>query len=154
MDAMTILIRCRRSNADLAELEEKARQRRDAVTTITAALDREGGRGPATDRIASAAAAVADIETQAERRRERQAVELVAVVQLSDMLPGIQGRIIYLYYGKALTVRAVAKRVKYTEGYVRRLRRIAEDTLRMLPEAQVESLVPQWYIRGTEEVRR
>jgi len=146
MDAMTILKRCRASSAELEELDARIRQRRDAVTMISVSLDRDGGRGPSTDRLADAAAAVADLEKKAERRRERQAVELVAVTALADRLPGVQGRIIFLYYGKAMTVRAAAKRVKYTEGYVRKLRREAEDQLRSVPETEVDELVPPWYL--------
>ena len=92
------------------------------------------------------AAAVADLEARAQQRRERQAVELVAVNALAERLEGVQGRIVYLYYGKALTVRAVAKRVKYTEGYVRRLRREAEDQLRQVPAEEVDELLPPWYM--------
>lgn len=145
---MTILRRCRESGTDLSELEERIRQRRDAVTTISVSLDRDGGAGGSgtpSDRIAAAAAAVADLEKQAERRRERQAVEIMAVNVLADRLPGVQGRIIYLYYAKALTVRAVAKRVKYTEGYVRKLRREAENQLREVPGEEVDELLPPWY---------
>ena len=76
-----------------------------------------------------------------------QAVELMATSALSDRLsPSVLGQIIFLYYGKALTVRAVAKRVKYTEGYVRRLRRDAEDQLKALPAEDVDELLPPWYL--------
>lgn len=146
MDAMTILNRCRKSGAELEEMEAQIRQRRDAVTTISASLGREGGRGPATDRMASVAAAIADMETKISARRERQAVELMATSALSELLsPNVLGQIIYLYYGKAMTVRAVAKRIRYTEGYVRKLRRDAEDVLRALPETVVDELLPPWY---------
>ena len=148
MDAMTILKRCRASGAELVELDARIRQRRDAATMISAVISGEPGHAPgglASDKIAAAAAAVADLEARAQQRRERQAVELAAVSALAERLEGVQGRIVYLYYGKALTVRAVAKRVKYTEGYVRRLRREAEDRLRQVPAEEVDELLPPWY---------
>lgn len=146
MDAMTVLRRCRASGADLEALDVRIRQRRDAVTTITVSLDRAGGRGPASDRMASAAAEIADMERQQRDRRERQAVELVAVSLLAERLPPVQGQVVYLYYGKAMTLRAVAKRVRYTEGYVRKLRREAEEELRRVPHEEVDELLPAWYV--------
>ena len=145
MDAMTILRRCRDSGAELSELDARIRQRRDAVTALSVSMDRDGGRGPYTDRLAAAAAAVADLENQAQRRMERQAVELLAVNALAERLPGVQGRIIYLYYGKAMTVRATAKQLKYSEGYTRRMRREAEEQLRQVPPEEIADLLPPWY---------
>ena len=151
MDAMTVLRRCRASGADLEALDVWIRQRRDAVTTITVNLDRAGGRGPASDRMASAAAEIADMERQQRDRRERQAVELVAVSLLAERLPPVQGQVLYLYYGKGLTLRAVAKRVRYTEGYVRKLRREAEEALRQVPPGEVDELLPAWYVKWSAQ---
>lgn len=151
MNAMTILNRCRAAERDMAEIEERIRQRRDAMTMLSAAPGREGGQGPARDRMAETAAAIADMERQLEDRRARHAVELVAVSALSETLDGAEGRVVYLYYGKGLTARAVARRLKYTEGYIRQLRKRAEDRLREIEGERLMEYAPAWYLNGTDK---
>lgn len=151
MDAMTICQRCRRAPQEIAEIEDRIQQRRDALTTLSAAMGREGSQGPARDRMAETAAAIADMEKTLTGRKNRQAVELVAVSALSEALEPPMSRVIYLYYGKCLTARAVAKRMKYTEGYIRQLRRQATDRLRAISGDQLLDYVPAWYLEEMEE---
>lgn len=145
MDAMTILKRCREAPKDLETLEIRIRQRRDALTQVSAAADQGGGRGTPGDRMAAVVAAIADIEQQATERRQRLSVEVAAACVLLDMLDERYSRVLHLYYVKGLTVRLAAKKMKYSEGYLRRLKREAEDAARAIPEDEVRQSAPEWY---------
>ena len=146
MDAMTIFRRCREAKADIEALEMRIRQRRDALTQVTQAIGNEGGgHGSPSDRMGTVVAAIADLSTQVEQRQQRQSVEIAAACVLMDQLDEKYSRVLHLYYVKGLTVRAVAKKLKYSEGYTRKLKRDAEDAAREIgPDAVRESL-PEWY---------
>lgn len=148
MDAMTIFRRCREAGADIEALEMKIRQRRDALTQVTQTLDTTGGgKGPAGDRMAGVVAAIADLDARIRDRRERQAVEIAAACVLMDTLEEKYARVLHLYYVKGLTVRAAARRMKYSEGYVRKLKREAEDAAGALDPETVRASLPDWYTR-------
>ena len=54
----------------------------------------------------------------------------------------------YLYYGKGMNARAIARRMQYSEGYVRQLKRRAEDQLREISGARLYDYLPAWYLEG------
>lgn len=146
MDAMTIFRRCREAGADIEALEARIRQRREALTQVTQALDSTGGgRSPAGDRMGTVVAAIADISARIEDRKQRQSVEIAAACVLMDMLEEKYSNVLHLYYVKGLTVRAVAKRLRYSEGYTRKLKRDAEDAARAISPEMVRECVPDWY---------
>lgn len=145
MDAMTIFRRCREAKTDIEALEMRIRQRRDALTQVTQAMGDGGGRGSPSDRMGTVVAAIADMSAQIEQRQQRQSVEIAAACVLLDMLEEKYSRVLHLYYVKGLTVRAVAKRLKYSEGYMRKLKRDAEDAAMEIDQDTVRGCVPEWY---------
>ena len=146
MDAMTIFRRCRDARGDIEALEERIRQRRDALTQVTQAMDATGGgHGSPSDRMGTVVAAIADLSAQADARRQRQSVEIAAACVLCDMLDEKYSRVLHLYYVNGMTVRAVAKKLKYSEGYIRKLKRDAEDAVRGIDPDTVRGCVPEWY---------
>lgn len=149
MDALTIMTRCRNAAADMEELEGRIRQRRDALESAGGAPGVSASRqGMVRDRMAEAVSAITELEKRLAARRERYAVEIVAASAISESLDQPGGRVAYLYYGKGLNARAIARRMQYSEGYVRQLKRRAEDQLRGISGAQLYDYLPAWYLEG------
>lgn len=154
MDAMTILRRCRAADGEIKRLEIRIRQRYDVLTAIGAPqADPNGGShgGGDRDRMGSVMAGIDLLERELQKRQERLNAERVAALSLLDMLSDLESRVLYLYYLSGMDTPAIARKEKYTTGYVRKVKRSGEQLAGMLMEERVESALPAWYLKEEEE---
>lgn len=150
MNAMTILRRYRAAKDDIRKLQQRIDQRRDVLTSLgSLQADPNGGSKGTTDpdRNGRILAEIDELERQIEARREAEKVEANAVPALLDMVPELEGRVLFLYYVKRIDTGAIARKEKYTAGYVRKTKRNAEQLLEMLSPDRVATTLPAWYLR-------
>lgn len=150
MNALTIFTRCREAEDDVRRLKMRIQQRRDALTSITAPPpDPNGGsHGTGTgDRIGTLAIDITDLEAQLQHRNERRRAEVAAACVLLDCLPEYQSRVMSYYYLQGLRVPQIATRMRYSAGYIRKLKAMADDSAADIDESVVDGALPAWYIR-------
>ena len=153
MDAMTILRRCRGSEEEIRRLEGMIWRRRDAMTSLQSVrTDPDGGSRPTgdTDKIGRMLADVDALERRLEERRNAQAVETASSCAMLDMIPDLESRVLYDYYVRRMTTAEVARKQKYQEGYVRKVKKRGEDAARLLTPERVRSTLPRWYLEREE----
>lgn len=80
--------------------------------------------------------------------------ETKAARKLLDHLPSEQSNVLHLYYIRGLTLNAIALRKRISYSYVRRMKKSAEKTLEAFDGAELEALLPKWYVLGKEPGRR
>lgn len=149
MDAITILKRCRAAQEDMEQLRRRIEQRRGILDGMSA---QQAGPGEgARQRVAES---VSQLEGALTARRESYEAEKVAVCALIDTVPSMEGQVLYDYYVRRWVTSEIARKENYTEGYVRKAKRNGERLLDMLTEAQVDRLLPPWYLKekGGEEL--
>lgn len=137
MKAIEILSRCRDAPAEIRRTEQRIWQRKNFAASSPAL----GGR--VADEISA-------LEQQLRAQRERSAIEKAAACALLDRLNAKESAVLYGYYIDGLTVAGLARKLHYSEGYVRRLRRQAEGRMARIPEEEAEAQLPAWYRKETE----
>ena len=150
MNAMTILKRCRTAKSDIGRLLQRIEQRREVLDSLSAPqADPNGGsRGTGDkDRIGKIEAEIDALERQKKAREEAYEAEKVAVCTLMDMVPELEGKVLHDYYVKRWDTPEIARKEKYTAGYVRKTKRNAEQLLEMLEPGRVQATLPAWYLR-------
>ena len=150
MNAMTIMKRCRAAKSDVERLKQRIEQRRDVLDSLSAPqADLNGGsRGSGDkDKIGRILAEIDELEREKDARQEEGEVERVAACALMDMVPDLEGKILFGYYVKRLDTTAIARKEKYTMGYVRKVKRAAEQLLEMIGPERVDSTLPAWYLK-------
>lgn len=150
MNAMTILKRCRAAKNDIGRLLQRIEQRRDVLDSLSAPqADPNGGsRGTGDkDKIGKILADIDELEREVEARKEAEKAEKTAALTLLDMVPDLEGRVLYDYYVKRWDTPEIARKEKYTAGYVRKTKRNAEQLLEMLDPDRVRGTLPAWYLR-------
>ena len=150
MEAMEILRRCREASGEIARLRVRIQQRRDAMTSIGAAPpdDKGGSRARGDpDRIGRLVAEVDALEKAIEGREQEYAVETAAACVLLDTLPELDSRVLHAYYVKRESVTVIARRLKYQDGYLRKVKSRGEKALTALPGETVTAALPAWYIK-------
>lgn len=148
MNAMDILKRCRAAKSDIERLQQRIEQRRDVLNSLSAPqADPNGGsRGSGDkDKIGRILAEIDELEREKDARQEEGEVERVAACALMDMVPDLEGKILFGYYVKRLDTTAIARKEKYQTSYVRRVKRDAEKLIEMLSEENVNRTLPAWY---------
>lgn len=157
MTAITVCRRARCAREEIGRLEQQMAQRWDALTGIAAPqADPNGGsRGSSDpDKNGRIMADIDQLERRIQRRKERLEAEIVAVLALLDMLPDLESKVLHAYYLKRMSTTDIARKESYTTGYVRRVKRQAEQALGMLSAERVESTLPEWYLAEESEERR
>lgn len=150
MDAMTIFQRCRSAAGDIRRLNQRIQQRREALTGASAPqLDPNGGSRTrtATDKTGKLLADIDALERQVEARKQARSVELAAACALLDALPELESQVLYGYYIGLESAAGMARRMKYQDSYIRKVRRSGEKKLCELSGAQVAAMLPAWYIK-------
>ena len=150
MKAITILKRCRAAGNDTRRLEQRIEQRREVLTNISAPqADPIGGsRGTGDpDKTGRILAEIDALERELEARKEAENAEKVAACTLLDMVPELEGKVLYDYYVRRWDTPKIASKEKYTAGYVRKTKRNAEQLLEMISPERVGSTLPAWYLR-------
>lgn len=148
MDAITILARCRDAQRDVERLQKRIRRWRSAMTDISAPpMDPDGGShaGGETDRLPRQMADIDTLEEQLRRREAARTVETSTACALLDRLNETESDVLYGYYVRREALSAVAVRLKYSDAYVRRVKRSGDAALASIPEAEVNALLPDWY---------
>ena len=148
MNAMTIMKRCRAAKSDVDRLQQRIDQRRDVLTSLSAPqADPNGGsRGSGDkDKISRILAEIDELERERDGRKEKAEAEKVAACALMDMVPDLEGKILFGYYVKRLDTTAIARKEKYQTSYVRRVKRDAEKLIEMLSDENVNRTLPAWY---------
>ena len=150
MNAMTILKRCRAAKSDIGRLQQRIDQWNDVLTSLSAPqADPNGGsRGTGDrDKTGKILAEIDALEREIEARRETYEAERVSACALMDMVPDLEGKVLYDYYVKRMDTPEIARKEKYTAGYVRKMKRNAEQLLTMLDPDRVTATLPGWYLR-------
>ena len=158
MKAIIILNRCRAAEKDLATIQEKIERRRERLDDTSAPqVDPNGGsRGSGDkDKTGRLMGEIDALERQKQAREDAKNAEEVAAIALVDRLPDLEGKVIYKYYVKRMDTTAIAKdpkdpRNRYTAGYIRKVKRNAEQLLDMIDPEQVAALLPPWYVQREE----
>jgi len=150
MDAMTILRRCRAAKSDVERLQQRIDQRHDVLTSLSAPqADPNGGsRGSGDrDKIGRIMAEIDALERERDARKEAGEAERVAACTLMDMVPDLEGKILFDYYVKRWDTPKIARQEKYTAGYVRKMKRSAEQLMEMISPENVNRTLPAWYLK-------
>ena len=150
MRAITILKRCRAARSDMERLQQRIDQWRDVLTSLSAPqADPSGGsRGTGDrDKTGRIYAEIDALEREMTARREAAEAEKVAVRALMDMIPDLEGKVLFDYYAKGWDTPRIARQEKYTAGYVRKTKRNGEMLLDMLDPERVDGTLPPWYLR-------
>ena len=153
MNAMTIMRRCRSAADDLARIRMRIEQRRELLDSIGAppADPNGGGRGTGDkDKTGRILGDIDLLEREEQARKEAWNAEKAAAVTLLEMIPDLEGRILYDYYVKRMDTPEIARKEKYTAGYVRKTKRSGEQLLEMLDPDRVRSTLPAWYLKEKE----
>lgn len=157
MNAMTILKRCRASKGDIDRLQLRIDQRREVLESPSAPqADPNGGsRGSGDkDKTGRIYAEIDALERERDARKEAAEAERAAACALVDMVQELEGKILFAYYVRRWDTAEIARKEKYTPGYVRKTKRNAEQLLEMLSPERVNSTLPAWYLRekgGTDK---
>lgn len=156
MKAMTILRRCRAAQTDEERLQERIWQRRDVLESVSAPQgDPNGGSRAQGDRdkIGAILGDIDQLERELQERKEAELAEKAAAVVLLDMVPDLERKVLYDYYVRRWDTGEIARKEKYTAGYVRKTKRNGEQLLDMLGPERVAAALPAWYIKekGEEE---
>lgn len=154
MKALTILRRLREAKTDISRLQLRIDQRMEVLDSIGApSPDPNGGsRGSADpDKIGRVMADVDLLEREMEGRKNAEKAEAASALILLDMLPDAENRVLYDYYVKRWDTPAIARKEKYTAGYVRKVKRSGEQLLEMVTAEQVAATLPAWYLREKED---
>ena len=150
MKAITIMKRCRAARNDIERLQQRIDQWHDVLTSLSAPqADPNGGsRGSGDkDKTGRIYAEIDALEREKTARQEAAEAERVATRALMDMVPDLEGKILFDYYAKGWDTPRIAREEKYTAGYVRKTKRAAEQLLDMLDPVRVDSTLPAWYLR-------
>ena len=150
MNAMTIMRRCRAAKSDIERIQQRIDQRRDLLDGMSAPLgDPNGGSRPTgdLDKIGRILADIDELEREMEARKEAGDAEKAAALALTEMVPDTEGKVLYDYYVKRWDTPEIARKEKYTAGYVRKTKRNGEQLLEMLGPERVRSVLPAWYIK-------
>lgn len=150
MTAVDILERCRAADNDIRGIEADIERYRDAATNISPKLDATGSQGGSVekDRIGVLLAEVDRLTKAAQLRIAQKGAEIDASCKLIDRLPPTVRTVMHHYYVKGESLNEVAKRLRYSYGYVRKMK---ADGVRMaleIDEGEVDAALPAWYGRG------
>ena len=154
MKAMEILRRCRSAKAELAQLQQRIDQRHDVLTSLSApqASPDRGSRGTGDlDKTGRIYSDIDLLEREKAARGEEYEAEKISALALADMIPDLEGKVIFDYYVRVWDTTEIARKEKYTAGYVRKTKRQAEQLLEMLSAERVESTLPAWYLKRAAE---
>lgn len=156
MKALYILKRCLEGKKDLARIDAMIQQRRELLDDISApqADPNGGGRGSTDpDKAGRILADIDQLERKRKAREEELEAEQVSGLSLLDMIPETENSILYQYYLRGVNTGAIARKKKYTTGYVRKKKRDGEMLLDMLSPERVAGTLPLWYLkeRGEEK---
>lgn len=150
MEAITIFKRCRAAAGDIRRLTQRIQQRRDAMTSISAPqADPNGGshsRG-APDKIGKMLADIDALERSLETRKQARTVEIAAACVLLDRLPDLESNVLHGFYIRQESTANIARRLRYQDSYIRKVKINGEKALGELTADQVAAALPPWYLR-------
>lgn len=154
MDALTILKRCRAADEDIRRLEQRIQQRRDAMTSINApqADPDSGSRGPRDpDKIGKILGDIDILERRLTARKQARNVELAAACVLLDGLQAMESSVLHAYYVRQEDTAVIARRMKYRDSYIRKIKARGERHLSAMAPEQVAATLPPWYLKEQGE---
>lgn len=151
MSVLDVLKRLRGREAQVGELKEKIRMRRDAATSVTAKYGAApSGGGRSGDSMSDYAAQIDELSREIADITCLWQAEMAYCVSLCDAYNGVERMLIYNYYGKGWTLRAVASAGGYSEGYCRKAKGRLDASL---SDAEVDwRRLPDWYDRKRREL--
>jgi len=155
MKAIDILEACRAAPAEIRAIEQRRQEYLETAEAMGRAPDPTGVSGGGSgDKTGSFATLAADQARLKKVRQARMQAETKAARKLLDHLPSEQSNVLHLYYIRGLTLNAIALRKRISYSYVRRMKKSAEKTLEAFDGAELEALLPKWYVLGKEPGRR
>lgn len=146
MSVLELLKRLRQREKQVSELKEKIALRRDAATNITAKYG-EGapGGGFGGDKMPTYAAQIDELSRKIGEVTQLWQAEMSYCVALCDRYEGVERTLLYNFYAKGWTMRAIAASGGYSEGYCRKIKAKLDESLKDAPVDK--SRLPDWYIR-------
>ena len=154
MKALDILKRCRAARTDISRLQQRIDRWREMLDSIGAPqADPNGGSRSSADpdKVGRIMGEIDAPEREIARRKEGQQAEAASALALLDTLPDLESKILYAYYVKRQDTPEIARKEKYTAGYVRKVKRGGETLLDMLSAERVTATLPAWYLREEED---
>ena len=150
MEAITIFKRCRAAAGDIRRLTQRIQQRRDAMTSISAPqADPNGGSHSQGDPdiMGKMMADIDELERSLEARKQARTVEIAAACVLLDKLQDPESSVLHGFYIKQESTASIARRLKYQDSYIRKVKINGEKALGELTADQVAAALPPWYLR-------
>ncbi|MEA4928575.1 MAG: hypothetical protein VB104_07855 [Candidatus Limiplasma sp.] len=152
--ATLVLARCLAADGEVEALTIQHEQEMDVATSVGQPLQDAGDRhaaGTHSEKVANGACELAGILGEIEARKQRRSAEILCVSRMVKRLPVTQGRVIHLYYIKRLTLTAIARRMNFSYGYLRRVKADGLAALEKLPDEEVEAMLPPDYPKTLTE---
>ncbi len=147
MKAIEVLEACRAAPNEIRAIEQRRQEYLETAEVMGRPPDPTGvSSGRKSDKIGSFATLAADQSAALKIRQTRQREELKAARKLLDRLPSERANVLHLYYIRGYTLSVIAKRKRLSYGYVRRIKKAAEDSLALMDESEVDGMFPAWYI--------
>lgn len=146
MSILELLKKLRGREKQVSELKEKIALRRDAATNITARYgESTPGGGRAGDSMPNYAAEIDELTRKIADVTQLWQAEMSYCVALCDRYEGVERTLIYNFYGKGWTLRAIAASGGYSESYCRKIKAKLDESLKSAPID--DKRLPDWYIR-------
>lgn len=155
MDAMKVFELCRSYADEARRLNQSIKQRRAALNSIAPPqADPNGGSRSqgAHDKLPRLLADIDAAQKALEVLKQRHKAEVCAACILLDALPEAESSVAYSYYVESLRTSFIAKNMRYSETYVRKLLTNARKSLRDIDDSAVAAALPPWYLcEATEQ---
>lgn len=145
MLTIDVLEMCRDYDKDMQELKNQRSRYMDAAASAGSAPRGGGGVGSGkSDPTMRWAMKLKQVDDMVTLRQEMHEAELDAACQLFDRLGGLAARIMHRFYIGGDTQRGIARRLNYSEEYIRQQRK---KTLERLPQEVPAGLLPPEYAK-------
>jgi DNA-directed RNA polymerase specialized sigma24 family protein len=144
---------CRERLDTIRELQQKKNDLEEAMVSLGAACD-QTIRGAAGDRYAAYMARKDALERAIRREEKMRAFEQVAIIMLTQDLPGKHRDALRLYYCRGKNAQDICKVPCMTcdERTVERYLQAGRAAMERVPDWEVESVLPHWYpVKGGNE---
>lgn len=153
MKAITIFTRCRAAEGDMRRIRQRIQQRREAAASVAPqGTGIGGGHGTSEpDKMSAFVAAIDELESELKAREQARSVEVAAACVLLDALPEMESAVLHRFYIRGHKVPGIAKKLGFSEGYIRKLKAEAERLLDSISEETVVISLPVWYLREHPE---
>lgn len=151
MTCLELLAACRARHREIQTIEERIRDAREAMTSVSVSGGGFSGHGSGGDRFAAHAARVDALQTRLILARKKLAAEGQAVILLTASMPDSPRRCLRAFYGKAMAPSAIAAEMGCTVGNVHKALASGRALAARIHDGDVEDALPVCYLRGEDQ---